>query len=267
MREHYEIETVEQMRAMADVLRLRIINILVEEPMTATQLGERLGLAPAKVHYHVKELEKVGLLEMVEERPKGVIMEKYYQTIARNIEMNNALISSPSDEVEAAFRKLLDQLGQGFLRSVRQRKEQKENSMTISLSNLYMTKEEHHTLVKQMEELSAPFGHPRGVEGEHEMVFSLIGYTPIAEPEAEPGEQTSKTWVVGAASFSRKELLKARAERRRLHVTVIGVCQFASDITPELVADTIEAISVTGKLIASPEVKAVLQRKMEQSRI
>jgi len=77
MIERYEIENIEQLRAIADVLRLRIIDILQKQPMTVTQLGEVLGLAPAKVHYHVRELERVGLLRLVETREKGGILEKY----------------------------------------------------------------------------------------------------------------------------------------------------------------------------------------------
>ena len=53
--------------------------------MTVTQLGDILGIAPARVHYHVRELEKVGLLCPVETREKGGILEKYYQPVAKNI--------------------------------------------------------------------------------------------------------------------------------------------------------------------------------------
>ena len=74
MLEQYEIETIEQLRAIADLLRLRIVDILKEKPMTVTQLGEALGQAPAKVHYHVRELEKVGLLRLVETREKGLVL-------------------------------------------------------------------------------------------------------------------------------------------------------------------------------------------------
>ena len=71
MLESYEIENIEQLRAIADMLRLRIFEMLQQKPMTVTQLGEELGEAPAKVHYHVRELEKVGLLRLVETCEKG----------------------------------------------------------------------------------------------------------------------------------------------------------------------------------------------------
>jgi DNA-binding transcriptional ArsR family regulator len=265
MRDHYEIETVEQMRAIADVLRIRIINTLDKQPMTVTQLGEELKMAPAKVHYHVRELEKVGLLELVETREKGGILEKYYQPIAREIHMNKALLSSPPDEVEATFRGLLDQIGNGFLRAFRLRREQEDlhawNGMAIHLARLHLTKEEHHMLMRQFNELVAPFEKRRGIEGEKELIFSLLTYPPTEEKEEKSLEQVNKTWVVGVTAYSREDLLKARAERRRLRISVIGVCQFAGDIPASLVEETIEAFSIVGKLVASAEVKAVLKDK------
>src|SRR5947209_5417117 len=101
MLEQYEIETIEQLRAIADLLRLRIVDVLKEKPMTVTQLGEVLGEAPAKVHYHVRELEKVGLLRLVETREKGGILEKYYQPIARDFSVEKQLLSAPPDEAVA----------------------------------------------------------------------------------------------------------------------------------------------------------------------
>ena len=60
MLENYEIETIEQLRAIADMRRARILELLRDQPMTVTQLGELMGEAPAKIHYHVRELERVG---------------------------------------------------------------------------------------------------------------------------------------------------------------------------------------------------------------
>jgi len=101
MLESYEIENIEQLRAIADMLRLRIFEMLQNKPMTVTQLGEELGEAPAKVHYHVRELERVGLLRLVETREKGGILEKYYQPIAREISVEKSLLSAPPAEALA----------------------------------------------------------------------------------------------------------------------------------------------------------------------
>ena len=73
----YALQTVEQMHTLADGLRLRIFDRLTREAMTATQLGEAMEIAPSKIHYHVRELERVGLVTLVATREKGGILEKY----------------------------------------------------------------------------------------------------------------------------------------------------------------------------------------------
>lgn len=267
MRERYEIETIEQLRAISDMLRIRIINTLEKQAMTATQLGEELGLAPAKVHYHVRELEKVGLLELVETREKGGILEKYYQPIAHNISANQALFSAPADEVQAMLQALLDQTSGGFLEAFRQRRvsEQEDpqayTGMSIHLSNIYLTKEDQRDLLKQFNELLIPYETRRGIEGEKELTFSLLTYPVLEAAEKKEPTQVSKSWVVGATSFSQADLLKVRAENRRLQISVIGLCRFANDIPATLVEETVESFSLVGQLIASPEVKEILKSK------
>ena len=103
----YEINSLEQLRAMADQLRLSILQRLLGRAMTVTQLGEALGIAPAKAHYHVRELERVGLVRLVQTREKGGILEKYYRAVAEDIQVPRSLLSSaPTDEALAALGKI-----------------------------------------------------------------------------------------------------------------------------------------------------------------
>jgi DNA-binding transcriptional ArsR family regulator len=269
IKERYEIETIEQLRAISDMLRVRIVAVLAKRPMTVTQLGEELGLAPAKVHYHVRELEKVGLLELVETREKGGILEKYYQPIARSIHVNDALmLAVPEDEAQAMLRGLLDQISDDYLRAFRHIADQQsslmEKGVNISLANLYLTPEEQRKLIGQFHELSRPFEAPRGVEGEKEITFSLLAYPVLEQKEEKQPAKISNVWVVGATGFTRKDLLKTRAEGRLLRVRLIGVCQFTDDVTAELVDEVVESFSIVGKLVASPEVKEALKKKKAQ---
>lgn len=266
MRERYDIETLEQLRAIADVLRIHILDLLNQRPMTVTQLGERMGLAPAKVHYHVRELERVGLVELVETREKGGILEKYYQPIAYEIGVNKALLSAPVDEAEAALRELLDQISSGYLRAFRRLAEQKESpvasGMTTGVSHIYVTQEDLRKLIHQFYEMLKPFEEQRGVAGEKEITLSMLTYPTIAPSQQRLAPaQGHQTWVVGTAEYTRGDLLKARAEGRRLRVSVIGLCHFAANIEAELADEVIESFTLVGKLTASPEVKDVLKHK------
>src|SRR5258708_33674245 len=125
--------------------RSRMLELLRDQPMTVTQLGELMGEAPSKIHYHVRELEKVGLLELVETREKGGILEKYYQPIAHFIAVSKALLSHEPDESQAMVRTLFDQAADGYLRTFRHFAHLQESfvdaGMDMSFIHLYMTLE------------------------------------------------------------------------------------------------------------------------------
>lgn len=55
------------MRAMAHPIRLRVLEILREEgPLTATELGERIGESPSNTSFHLRTLAKYGFVAEAE---------------------------------------------------------------------------------------------------------------------------------------------------------------------------------------------------------
>ena len=267
MLEQYEIDSVEQLRAIADILRLRIIDLLQDHPMTVTQLGEVLSMAPAKVHYHVRELEKVGLVQLVETREKGGILEKYYQPVAKDISVSKKLfLTAPPNESLAASATWFDQLKDGFqqaFRSAMERKEEEPN-LILAFTHIHITAEEHKQLAKQLYELLKPYENRRGVEGERAMLHATISYPPVAAVSASPAPQivpTQHSWTVGVASYDRAQLEKALAEGKRLHINVTGICRFANDVSAELANSAVEQFHLIGKLEAPASVREVLLGK------
>jgi len=77
------VEGWERAAALFDPLRLRILERL-GEPDSAAGLAKALGLPRQRVGYHVKELEKRGLLRHVGERRKGNCVERLVQATARH---------------------------------------------------------------------------------------------------------------------------------------------------------------------------------------
>jgi DNA-binding transcriptional ArsR family regulator len=278
MIEYYELETLEQLRAVADLLRMRIIDALVERPMTVTQLGELLGLSPARIHYHVRELEKVGLLRLVETREKDGILEKYYQPIARSFGTQRRLFSAPLDEATAMLTRWLDQIRDGFLgafRRLRQRGEQELlSNLNFGLLRLYLTPEESQQLAAQFLALCRPYLQRRSLEGEREILVSLLAYPPAldaAEASAASAEVAGggpaieEARVLGSVTFTRADLERVVAADRLLRLTVIGHCEFAEDIPSELAERAIAEFSLVGSLEAPPALREVLLRKQRSS--
>ena len=62
--------------------RLRLLEQLAE-PDSAAGLARRLGVPRQKLNYHLRELEREGFLELIEERRKGNCLERVVRAVAR----------------------------------------------------------------------------------------------------------------------------------------------------------------------------------------
>lgn len=68
--------------AWLDPVRARLLAELTREPASATALAGRLGIPRQKINYHVRTLEKHGLIEVVAERRKGNMTERVLRASA-----------------------------------------------------------------------------------------------------------------------------------------------------------------------------------------
>ncbi|TYB60306.1 helix-turn-helix transcriptional regulator [Nonomuraea sp. PA05] len=75
------IEDAAAAEASLDPMRSRLLAELVQ-PGSATSLAAKVGLARQKVNYHLRTLERHGLVELVEERKKGNVTERVMQATA-----------------------------------------------------------------------------------------------------------------------------------------------------------------------------------------
>jgi DNA-binding transcriptional ArsR family regulator len=115
MRDEMFLETTQQIQAIAHPLRQRALNLLVDAPYTNKQLASVLQVSPPRLHFHMRELLEAGLVEIVEERPKGGILEKYYRSIARILRLSPQ-ISQVADDAEL-LENTLDVVKQEYVRA------------------------------------------------------------------------------------------------------------------------------------------------------
>ena len=80
--EAYTLKNLDQMKVLADPLRIRILEAFCEE-RTTKQVAELLGEKPTKLYHHVDTLERVGLIALSRTRQKRGTVEKYYLAVAR----------------------------------------------------------------------------------------------------------------------------------------------------------------------------------------
>jgi DNA-binding transcriptional ArsR family regulator len=70
-------------KVVAHPLRVQALSVLTERPASPKELAAELGAPVGNVSYHVRELEEVGLIELVDEKKRRGAIEHFYRAIAR----------------------------------------------------------------------------------------------------------------------------------------------------------------------------------------
>ena len=78
----FSVRDAATLQALAHPIRVQVLEALRDEASAAT-VARRIGLSRQKVNYHLKELERAGLVQRVEERRAGNFIETLYRAVAR----------------------------------------------------------------------------------------------------------------------------------------------------------------------------------------
>lgn len=160
LKKSFEIESVEQLKAISDPLRIKLLWEIIVEAKTGKMIAESLDMQAQKVHYHLKELEKVGLVYVERTEVKNGIVQKFYRPIASEIHVNRTFVSEDEevdfqDSVEESFvggaRMTINALKETSTQFVHIN--HSDYLVTQSLEQLYLTKEQTAVLRKKEEEI------------------------------------------------------------------------------------------------------------------
>ena len=110
------LEDSRQVRALAHPVRARILEAL-RTPGTAAGVARAFGRSRQYVSYHLKELERLGLVRHAGERRKGNFVEQLYEATARRFVVSSRFASDP-ERLAAVFR---DQVSLGQLSELGER--------------------------------------------------------------------------------------------------------------------------------------------------
>ena len=95
MRELLVLDRPDQLKALGHPLRLRTLELLCQDEsggLTNRELAQRLSVDPGHLHFHVRMLQKAGLIELAKEEGRG--REKPYRAIAKEIRVHPDLLTT-----------------------------------------------------------------------------------------------------------------------------------------------------------------------------
>lgn len=90
-----DLTTDEQLRAVNNLVRHRIIRLLRDGPATITQIAQKLDLLKGSSSYHVRLLERAGIVHVVSTRKVRGVTERYYAPASRAIRLPDPAPGTP----------------------------------------------------------------------------------------------------------------------------------------------------------------------------
>jgi DNA-binding transcriptional ArsR family regulator len=108
------VERAEVAATMLQPVRCKILELLTE-PDSAAGLARRLGVPRQRLNHHLKELERAGLLELVEERRRGNCVERVMRATARSYLISPAALGGLG---ETGLGEVRDRLSWAYLLSL-----------------------------------------------------------------------------------------------------------------------------------------------------
>ncbi|NHM32571.1 winged helix-turn-helix domain-containing protein [Neobacillus terrae] len=105
-----KIDDIEIAKMLLDPRKKSILDI-AKTPVTVSQLAEELNEKPSRLYYHVKKLEDAELIELVNTRQHGNLIEKFYQTSKSAgqhlLELDEKLLETHHETVMNEIMKIL----------------------------------------------------------------------------------------------------------------------------------------------------------------
>ena len=105
------LNSIEQVRALMEPSRQRIIRELSAGATTSKEIAKALGQSVPRVHYHLKELEAQGLIRTTKKVQKGNLIESHYEAAAKSFRSSTSLEA----EIKESASGLQETLTRGLL--------------------------------------------------------------------------------------------------------------------------------------------------------
>lgn len=182
------LTTTKQLNALSNPKRFSILKALVHDQLTASELAERLDVKVHQLYYHLKELEKLGLIEVVETVQVRNLLEKSYRATARHFSLARDLIPQSSQgnamivqSIDGIFQTTLDEIA---LLLEQQAINQADGSLWFMHRGLRVPTARRQEFKRRLLELLQDFEQENTTQNVQDVNFTMtfVGYA--SEPDA-----------------------------------------------------------------------------------
>ena len=185
MKSIYLLRNLEELKILANPLRLKILEAFGQKPMTTKQVASLLDENPTKLYHHVDALERIGLIRLIRTKKNRGTMEKYYKAIAKEFIVDRGYL-----ELSHASRKVTSKYEALFLNALRATIQEIKQSIAdgafsslnqgrnafIFRCHISGSKEQVITIINKLRKLIDTSGAIRKKKGENQFGFTIAFY-------------------------------------------------------------------------------------------
>lgn len=111
MSEISEINDPRIVKGLAHPLRIHILGVLQERTASPSEIAAQCEASLGTVSYHVRYLERIGLIKLTETKPRRGAVEHYYRAVGRLRISDRAWAQVPTVIRDSLVGSTLDQIG------------------------------------------------------------------------------------------------------------------------------------------------------------
>ena len=168
-------------RALADPLRIRLLEALWFSPRSVKELAEAVGLPPDRLYYHLRQLEQAAIIEVSGYRPlPGGKVERLYQ----RAEVEPPDEGASPEEIATFLGAVLDVTKADITAAHRAKADGQRREVRVSVGALRLTDEGLAELLRNVDDLQERFADP---EAEGTWVRALVALVDLEERPPDGG--------------------------------------------------------------------------------
>lgn len=186
MRSHLTLRRPDQLHAIGDPTRWRILGRLNDGPASIQELSRTLAAAKGRIGHHVRVLEEAGLIRLAETQRVRGVTEKRYARVAKQFRLPESIDGDEAAQADLALLPLRTAISE--VRPSRG----KDDPTSGIVVRARMSAERAHRFAKLVNELAAEFADGAPGTGE---TFGFIGaiYVPDWADRAPDGAPPTTT--------------------------------------------------------------------------
>lgn len=156
MKDCITLKTMSEIKIISNPIRMRVLRnyYAIGKPATVKQMASYMGEVPANIHYHVKKLVEIHVLELDHTESVNGITAKFYVPSAKSIKIEDEhnITDGYIDEKEIIVSNIFDDGKKEFLKAMRNRKDDEEKG-TLFATHVSLSESEYLEVINYISNL------------------------------------------------------------------------------------------------------------------